>query len=117
MKLKISVLLCFVLCGCFNRNLADFPIAPPPPPNIMPDTPAPNYIPDIKSVQVNTLPSPFNINGKLPFAVWVDGKKLPMNSKQSKMIVQTLNIKFVEPKNTAQIHSGEGWLYPKPINE
>jgi len=115
MKLKISFLACLFLCNCSNRDIAEF--APPPPPNIMPDTPAPNYIPNIKSIQVNTLPSPFNMNGRLPFAVWVDGKKLPMNSKQSLMIVQTLNIKFKEPKDTAQIHRGEGWLYPKPINE
>jgi hypothetical protein len=117
MKLKINFLAFLFLCSCSSRDVAQFSPAPAPPPNILPDTPPPNYIPDIKSIQVNTLPSPFNINGKLPFAVWVDGEMLPMNSKQSLMIVQALNIEFKEPKNTAQIHRGEGWLYLRPINE
>jgi len=107
----------FLFCGCVGKysSFSSYP-PPPPPPNIIPDSDPPNYIPDLKNIQINALPSPFNMNGKLPFAVWVDGKRLPMNSKQSQMIVKTLNIKFVEPKNTAEIHRGEGWLYPKPIH-
>ena len=107
----------FLFCGCVGKysSFSSYP-PPPPPPNITPDSDPPNYIPDLKNIQVNALPSPLNMNGNLPFAVWVDGKKLPMNSKQSQMIVKTLNIKFVEPKNTAEIHSGEGWLYPRSIN-
>jgi hypothetical protein len=108
----------FLFCGCIAKysSFSSYPPPPPPPPNILPDTPPPRYIPQLKNIQVNTIPHPFNINGRMPFAVWVDGEQLPINSKESNAIVQALNIKFVEPKSTAEIHRGEGWLYPKKIN-
>ena len=113
-----SLSLAFFGCSQNRTETSSFFDAPPPPPppNILPDTAPPKYIPQFENIQVNTIPHPFNINGRMPFAVWVDGQKLPINSKESKAIVQALDIKFKQPKDTAQIHRGEGWLYPKKIN-
>ena len=63
-------------------------------------------------IEVNRLPHPFNVNGTLPYAVWVDGERLPLNSAEAQKIVDSLNLEFKQPKDTAKIHSGEGWLYP-----
>ena len=119
MRLAISILFCIVLVGCKHSkvNTSFFPPPPPPPPNIFPTTTPPNYIPKFKNIQVNTIPHPFNVNGQLPFAVWIDGQRLPINSSESRMIVKTLDVEFKQPKSTAQIHQGEGWLYPLDIDE
>ena len=69
-----------------------------------------------KEVQINRLPHPFNVNGSLPFQVWIDGQRLPMNSKAAKAIVDGLDLQFEQPTNTAAIHSGAGWLRPLNIN-
>ena len=68
----------------------------------------------VKELQVNRLPHPFNLNGSLPFAVWADGEKLNLSSSQTKELANYLGIKFEQPADTKEIHSGEGWLYPHP---
>ena len=68
----------------------------------------------LAEVQINPLPHPFNLNGNVPYAVWVNGKRLPLNNAQVKELAYTLDLKFKQPKDTAQIHSGEGWLRPLP---
>lgn len=69
-----------------------------------------------REIQVNRLPHPFNVGGLMPYQVWIDGERLPLNSQETKQIVETLNLKFEQPDNTAAIHAGEGWLQPLNIN-
>jgi hypothetical protein len=69
-----------------------------------------------KEIQVNRLPHPFNVNGSMPFQVWVDGERLPLNSMAAKTIVDGLGLQFEQPKGTAALHSGAGWLQPLNIN-
>lgn len=121
--MKISLCLFFLfLIGCSQKKVLltlDLPM-PPPPPSILPPSLPPSFIPsltDISEIQLNPIPHPFNINGELPFAVWIDGKRLPMNRKLSKDFANFLGLKFTQPKNTAEIHNGEGWLYPLDINK
>ena len=123
MKTKINYLfiLLFVI-GCqtnkTKQKITELPMPPPPPPSILPPSPPPNFIPDInnvKELQVNRLPHPFNVNGNIPYAVWVDGKRLALNSQEIKSLALALNLKFTQPEDTARIHSGEGWLFPKSI--
>ena len=111
----------FVLFGCRQRDQivgSDFP-PPPPPPSLLPPPP-PNFTPTKQSVlniQVNPIPHPFNLNGSVPYAVWVNGKRLPMNGNSSRNIAKALGLEFSQPKDTAKIHNGEGWLYPLKIEE
>lgn len=91
---------------------------PPPPPSITPLSTPPNFTPDLgklKQVQINRLPHPFNLDGNNPYAVWVDGKRLRLNSHQVRHLAQVLNLHFTQPKNSPKLHNGEGWLYPREI--
>ena len=120
--LTIIILICF---GCNHNNKVieaiDYPIAPQPPlknpfdalPYSYPLNPNPNAT-ELAEVQINPLPHPFNLNGTIPYAVWVNGKKLPLSGKEIRDLALSLNLKFEQPKDTAQIHNGEGWQYPLP---
>ena len=114
-----------LLCGCNHSNQVieaiDYPIPPPPPPpNIMPSSAPPNFKPDITElaeVQINPIPHPFNLDGSRPYAVWVNGERLPLNNVQIRALAQSLNLKFEQPENTAKIHNGEGWQYPLNLHD
>lgn len=94
---KIS--LCFLLVGCTNMSQ-------PMPVVVVP------YFSEPSKVQINPLPHPFNLNGIMPYAVWVDGKKISLTPKQTQELTQSLNIEFKQPEDTEAIHNGEGWLAP-----
>ena len=122
MKNKWWILLLFVF-GCqsdktrkeFNRP------APPPPPlpkHFLIPTAPPNFTPDIREVyeiQINSVPHPFHISGA--YVVWVNKKKLKLNKHEVDQLVKHLDLSTEIPKNTAQIHSGEGWLFPFNLNQ
>ena len=89
--------------------------APPPPPSFTPSSAPPSFTPPIEqliNIQVNPIPHPFNLNGAMPYAIWINGEQLPMSPRLSQSIATALGLEFSQPKNTAKIHSGEGWLYP-----
>lgn len=69
-------------------------------------------------VQVNKLPHPLNVGGSMPYQVWVDGKRLPLNSDSANRIVDALQLAkgkdFVQPEDTGELHSGAGWMRPFP---
>lgn len=120
MKYLLAIIT-FTSFGCNHNSKVieaiDYPI-PPPPPNILPYNFPPNFTPDmtqLAEVQINPLPHPFNLNGNVPYAIWVNGKRLSLNNTQVKELAHALNLKFKQPKGTAQIHSGEGWLHPLPF--
>jgi hypothetical protein len=122
--MRISFLLFFLfLFGCSSKkskvvNLEVPP--PPPPPNILPPSDPPSFIPsldEVAEIQVNPIPHPFNLNGHFPYAVWVDGQRLKLTPQEMNQLIVALDLKFEQPKNTKNIHNGEGWLYPLDRNE
>jgi|TARA_Y100000289_G_scaffold62654_1_gene72179 hypothetical protein len=104
--------------GCHSHKIEeeiDLPHPPLPdlPRHFLPPTAPPNFIPDIREVhniQINPVPHPFNITGS--HVIWVNNEKLRINKKQLNEIVKHLNLSTERPKDTAQIHLGEGWLRP-----
>ena len=69
-------------------------------------------------IQVNSLPHPFNLNGTLPYQVWVDGERLPLRGEKVDKIIELLDLgEFKQPEDTAEIHNGEGWLRPLPTTK
>lgn len=64
------------------------------------------------NIQVNRIPHPFNLNGNLPFQVWVDGQHMPLDSKEVQGVIEVLDIEFTQPEDTEEIHSGAGWIFP-----
>ena len=120
MKNKWWILLLFTF-GCqSNKVEEDFDFPPPPPPPPLPThflipTAPPNFIPDIREIQINSVPHPFHISGA--YVVWVNKKKLNLNKHEVDQLVKHLDLSMEIPKNTAQIQSGEGWLFPFDIDE
>ena len=39
-------------------------------------------------IQVNSLPHPFNLNGRMPYQVWVNGERLKLNGDKANQIVE-----------------------------
>ena len=121
-KMKTKIILIFlILGGCKSAevNLSELPV-PPPPPSVAEIPPAPEMTPDLynflkeaKDIQINSLPHPFNLNGNFPYAVWVDGNRVPLSPGESLALAKSLNLEFKQPNNTASIHNGEGWLFPR----
>jgi hypothetical protein len=116
MRKKICSLLLVFVVGCSDKTptnslLSEWLIIPPRP-NSLPPTPPPSFIPDSSEIQVNSIPHPFNLNGTRPYAVWVNGKRLQLSPHQTNLLTQSLNIRFSQPKDTAEIHNGSGWQRP-----
>lgn len=64
-------------------------------------------------IQINPAPFPFNITH--PYVVWVNGEKADLNLKEIKALAKTLNLTLEKPKDTAELHAGDGWLRPLEI--
>jgi hypothetical protein len=119
------VFLTLFLIGCNHGGkkveAIGYPIfRPPPPPNILPPSSPPLFVPpfsELTRIQINPIPHPFNLNGDVPYAVWLNGEKLNLSSKEVRALAASLNLKFKQPTNTAQIHNGEGWLSPLQLNK
>jgi hypothetical protein len=115
----INIIIILFLLGCNSNKQKQtkihLPTPPPPPIHLVPPNPPPSFIPDlldIKELQVNRIPHPFNVNGNLPFVIWADGKRLHLNSLETKKLARFLGIEFEQPLNTKEIHNGEGWQRP-----
>jgi len=68
-------------------------------------------------IQINSIPPPLDINGKLPFTVWVNGKQLHLNGKKLQGLKKYLGLKQENPNSIADIHSGKGWLRPRILKQ
>ena len=77
----------------------------------------PPFPTSINRMQINSIPHPFNLNGTNPYAIWVNGERLRLNREQTKAIAANLNIKFSQPKDSEEIHSGSGWQRPFELIE
>ena len=115
-KIKVSSLL-ILLCGCQSQkikeepqNIEEKPLFDLPKHFLVPTSP-PKY-----NIQINSIPHPFNLNGSHPYAVWVNGERLPLSGSQVRVLAQSLNLKFQQPKDTAEIHNGNGWQHPLKLN-
>lgn len=120
----INTIIILFLFGCNSNKQKqaklDLPVPPPPPVHIKPSTPPPSFVPhllEIKELQINRIPAPLNVGGTLPFVVWADGKRLELNSHETKELASYLGIEFEQPPNTKEIHSGQGWLFPYPTSK
>ena len=104
---KVLGILSAVMCLCMGCRTKQNVVAPILPPPVLAEA-----ILQGKEVQINRLPHPLNVGGVLPFAVWVDGERIPLDSNELKAVGQTFNIDFDPPPDSAEIHNGAGWVYP-----
>ena len=60
-------------------------------------------------IEINTVPPPFDVNGRYPYVVWANGERVDMSRGDVLALVKKIgkeNIKIVE---SSDIH--KGWLY------
>ena len=109
-KIKASLLL-ILLMGCHSHKSKDntqeenHKILPELPKHFLIPTSPPKY-----NVQINPVPFPFNITGS--YVVWVNNERVHLNKTQLDALVSKLNLSTERPKDTAEIHNGDGWLRP-----
>ena len=63
----------------------------------------------IPFIEINSIPPPFDINGRHPYAVWVNGERIDLPKKDILILVNKIgkeNIKRADPQD---IH--RGWLF------
>lgn len=109
-KIKVSLLLT-LLMGCHSHKAKDNikeendKTLPELPKHFLIPTAPPKY-----NVQINPVPFPFNMTGS--YVVWVNNERVHLDKKQLDTLVSKLNLSTERPKDTAEIHNGEGWLRP-----
>lgn len=103
MKNKWWIVL-LLLLGCNTHKERSKPLPDLPDHFLLPTSP-PQY-----NVQINPVPFPFNITGS--YVVWVNNEKINLNKSQVNALAKHLNLPLSNPKDTAQIHNGLGWLEP-----
>lgn len=64
----------------------------------------------IHEIQINPVPQPFNMMH--PYVIWVNGERLDIPKKDIILIAEEFNLSLEPPQNTAELHSGNGWLSP-----
>lgn len=62
-------------------------------------------------IEINSVPSPFDINGKEPYVVWVNGRKFDPAKEYIEELVEKIGAKNITKSEGEDIH--EGWLWPR----
>jgi len=92
------------LFGCHAHKERSKPL-PDLPRHFLIPTDSPKY-----DVQINPVPFPLNIGGE--YVVWLNKKRVVLDRNQLNTLIAELNLPTERPKDTAQIHNGDGWLRP-----
>ena len=75
----------------------------------------PSFLRNSNEIQINSIPSPLNFDGRFPFAIWLNGEQIPADSSQIKKIKEILNLEQIDSSEIAEIHNGRGWLNPRNL--
>ena len=69
------------------------------------------YVSDPMFVEINSVPSPFDINGNYPYVLWINGQRVPQAPmKELTAVVNKVGRDKIKNIDLADIH--KGWLYP-----
>jgi len=107
------------LFGCQSNKVQEEIDLPPPPPlprHFLPPTSPPNFTPDILDVykiQINPVPHPLNLGQ--PYVIWINKEKVSIGTHKLNELIALLNLPTTPPEDTAELHSGAGWLKPFSI--
>lgn len=116
MKNNLILLIFLFLLGCGHSESqtnesytlvpSDLDIRVPPPPS---------FTPNLYKIQINSVPMPFHLAHC--YIVWVNGKRIALNSSQIIELAQSLNLSTDPPIDTKDLHDGKGWHQPLEIVE
>jgi hypothetical protein len=67
-------------------------------------------------IQINPIPHPLNINGMLPYVVWIDGKRANLNPLEVRKLALSLDLPL-NVRGTPEMHAGAGWLEPHTLTK
>lgn len=123
MKTNSLYLIILLLVGCTNstkvENIQDKSnmFAPPYtfPPMVLPpikSSSIKNNTNNLAEVQINKIPHPFDLNGHIPCAVWVNGSRLKLSPLDAQKVAKAINLDAHPTIHSARLHQGEGWLTP-----
>ena len=73
----------------------------------------PSFIPRLYEVQINSVPMPFHLAHC--YVVWVNGKRMTLNSKEILELAEALNLPLDPPQEPNDLHDGRGWQKPLEI--
>lgn len=103
MKLSLLFFILF-LFGCQHSHQNKDILQIPPPPK---------FVPRLHEVQINSVPMPFHLAHC--YIVWVDGKRIMLNSKEMSELAEALNLPLDPPQEPNNLHDGRGWQKPLEI--
>jgi len=68
--------------------------------------------PEISPVlmEINSVPQPFDLNGRSPYVLWVNGSRVDLPMEDLAYLVNKIGAKNIRPIEIADIH--QGWLFP-----
>lgn len=86
--------------------------------NALPQRSAPTQItqvPDAPKLQpvfieINQVPPPFDIGGRDPYVIWINGAKVKVPSHYIQPIINDVGRENIRPIDIPNLH--EGWIYP-----
>ena len=61
-------------------------------------------------MEINSIPPPFNLNGRSPYILWVNGVKADLPMEDLVYLVNKVGVENIKPIEIADIH--QGWLWP-----
>lgn len=67
-------------------------------------------------IQINAIPHPLNIDGALPYVVWIDGKRANLNPREVRKLALSLDLPL-NVRGTPEMHAGAGWLEPHNLTK
>ena len=60
-------------------------------------------------IEINSVPPPFDVNGVMPYVVWVNGSRVDMPKKDIIALVNKIGKENIKRADTGDIH--RGWLF------
>jgi len=62
-------------------------------------------------IQINPIPHPLNLNGSIPYVIWIDGKRARLNAGEVRKLAVSLGLPL-NVRGTPEMHAGAGWHQP-----
>lgn len=67
-------------------------------------------------IQINPIPHPLNLNGSIPYVIWIDGKRARLNPGEVRKLAVSLGLPL-NVRGTPEMHAGAGWHQPLDLTK
>jgi hypothetical protein len=66
-------------------------------------------------IEVNSVPHPFDLNGRAPYVLWVNGVRIDVSNEDLSYFISRIGADNIKPTESQDIH--QGWLWPNLANK